>query len=146
MRKRKIDWVSAFPVIIVSVIALIVLQTTISMLDTEGWNPLVKVFTTVGVPIVIVAIVMMKLIAGFASKKDDGAPTITNPIISLVRRLRGKQELTAEQLACIHESKIVEEVFEDLGEEESIDEATSKTGRPMNPIILLVRRLRAKGG
>lgn len=146
MRKRKIDLASAFPLIVVSVIALIVLESTIGTLNTEGWNPLVKIFATVGVPIVIVAVVLMKLIADFTSDKNDGAPTITNPIISLVRRLRGKKELTPEQLSAIYDKKTADDVFNNEEYRDSIDEATSKTGRPMNPIILLVRRLRAKGG
>ncbi len=102
-----------------------------------------RIFATTVTPIVIVLGVIISFAMKYHSDKDGGGAPV-NPIVSLVRKLRGEKNKTPEELATTYNEKIADEVFKEC--DDSVDEGTGlKIGRPMNPIILLVRRLRAKG-
>ena len=104
---------------------------------------------------------MMKL---FGDDKIDSGESagVLNPIVLLVRKLRGQKARTPEELSAIMDKKITEELFTNQPIEDDCDIPDAKMARevfgdiedgveegkigtvkrPMNPIVHLVRHLR----
>lgn len=165
MNKNRLT--KAIPMATVGVITVIVLGTITSSLNTEGWNPLVGTFVTTVVPIIVVAgivIVMMKLFVDDKLESGESAGVL-NPIVLLVRKLRGQKAKNPEEIAAIVNKKMVHDLFTNkpvdddcdvpdakmardiFGDIEDVEEG--KTGtirRPINPIVHLVRHLRKGRG
>jgi hypothetical protein len=164
---KKSSLAKAIPMATVGIIAVIILGTITNSLNTEGWNPLVATFATSVVPIIVVAgivIMMMKLFVDDKLESGESAGVL-NPIVLLVRKLRGQKAKTPEEIAAIVDKKMVHDLFTNkpvdddcdvpdakmardvFGDIEDVEEG--KTGtirRPINPIVHLVRHLRKGRG
>ena len=156
----------AIPMAAGGIVAVIILGSVTSNLNMEGWNPLVGTFVTTIVPIIVVALIVMVMMKLFVDDKIDSGESagVLNPIVLLVRKLRGLKARTPEEIAAIinkkmvddlftnkpvdeddcdiHDAKMAREVFGDI--EDGVEEG--KTRRPMNPIVHLVRHLRKGRG
>lgn len=151
---------SAIPIATVGIITIIILQTLISSFDTEGWNPMVATFATTIFPIVIVGAIIIVMLKMFVDDKAESGESagVLNPIVLLVRKLRGQKAKTPEEIAAIVDKKMVHDLFTnkpveeddeiwEKGHEEYGDSLDTKTGtvrRTINPIVRLVRYLRTK--
>jgi hypothetical protein len=155
---------SAIPIATVCVIVIIILQTLISSFDTEGWNPMVATFATTIFPIVIVGAIIIVMLKMFVDDKLDSGESAggLNPIVHLVRKLRGQKARTPEELSAIMDKKMAEELFTNQPIENDCDIPDAKMARevfgdiedgveegkigivkrPINPIVHLVRHLR----
>jgi len=156
----------AIPMAAGGIVAVIILGTITSNLNMEGWNPLAGIFVTTIFPIILVALIVMVMMKLFVDDKIDSGESagVLNPIVLLVRKLRGQKARTPEEIAAIinkkmvddlftnkpvdeddcdiHDAKMAREVFGDI--EDGVEEG--KTRRPMNPIVHLVRHLRKGRG
>jgi len=155
---------SAIPIATVGIITIIILQTIIGSFDTEGWNPMVATFCTTIFPIVIVGAIVIVIMKMFVDDKLESGESagVLNPIVLLVRKLRGQKARTPEELAAIMDKKMVDDLFTNKPIEDDCDIPDAKMARevfgdiedgveegkigivkrPMNPIVHLVRHLR----
>ena len=155
----------AIPMAAGGIVAVIILGTITSNLNMEGWNPLAGIFVTTIFPIILVAFIVIVMMKLFVDDKIDSGESagVLNPIVLLVRKLRGQKARTPEELSAIMDKKITEELFTNQPIEDDCDIPDAKmarevfgdiedgveegkTRRPMNPIVHLVRHLRKGRG
>lgn len=152
--------VSVTSTVIIGIIIIIIFEILVGSFNTEGWNPVVTLFGTVIFPIVIVAgivIAMMKMFIDDKIESNESAGVL-NPIVLLVRKIRGQKTRTPEELSAIMDKKMAEELFtnqpledneeiwekghKEYGNSSDIDTKTGTIRNPMNPIVHLVRHIR----
>ncbi len=159
MKQNKLT--SGIVTAVIGILIIIILQTVISSVNNEGTLGAINI----AFPIVFVAVIIIGLMKMFVGDKidSDESAGVLNPIILLVRKLRGRKKRTPEELSAIMNKKIADDLFTNKPVEFDCDipdaimarevfadmEVTEKGGtgtkrKPINPIVHLVRYLKTK--